>query len=136
LKIYPLISLKKFIAELADLLSPGVLCLFHKNDAQKLRKPQFSKSVLSTEGSLGQKEPKPFGPTDVLDQPISAPLTPLLGIASSRTPMDLEDDLLDRLIRTHRVGLLEFTGLGRGLLPHALLSLAHADSYNDLLRGI
>jgi hypothetical protein len=51
--------------------------------------------------------------------------------------MDLEDDLLDRLIRTHRVGLLlEFTGLGRGLLSHALLSLAHADSYNDLLRGI
>jgi hypothetical protein len=50
--------------------------------------------------------------------------------------MDLEDDLLDRLIHTHRVGLLEFTGLGCGLLPHALLSLAHADSYNDLLRGI
>jgi hypothetical protein len=92
--------------------------------------------VPSTKGSLGQKEPKPFGPTDVLDQPISAPLTPLLGIAPNRTPMDLEDDLLDRLIRTHRVGLLEFTGLGRGLLPHALLSLAHADSYNDLLRGI
>jgi hypothetical protein len=90
--------------------------------------------MLSTKGSLGQKEPKPFGPTDVLDQPISAPLTPLLRIAPSRTPMDLEDDLLDRLIRTHRVGLLEFTGLG--LLSHALLSLAHADSYNDLLRGI
>jgi hypothetical protein len=50
--------------------------------------------------------------------------------------MDLKDDLLGRLIRTHRVGLLEFTGLGRGLLPHALLSLAHADSYNVLLRGI
>jgi hypothetical protein len=70
--------------------------------------------VLSTKGSLGQKESKPFGPTDVLDQPISAPLTPLLGIDPSRTPMDLEDDLL----------------------PHALLSLAHADSYNVLLRGI
>jgi len=110
--------------------------LFHKNDAQKLRKPQFSKSVLSTKGSLGQKESKPFGPTDVLDQPISAPLTPLLGIAPSKTPMDLEDDLLDRLIRTHRVRLLKFTGLGRGLLPHALLSLAHADSYNVFLRGI
>jgi len=96
----------------------------------------FSKSVLSTKGSLGQKGPKPFGPTDVLDQPISAPLTPLLGIAPSRTPIDLEDDLLGRLIRTHRVELLEFTGLGRGLLPHALLSLAHADSYNILLRGI
>jgi dethiobiotin synthetase len=50
--------------------------------------------------------------------------------------MDLKDDLLDRLIRTHRVGLLEFTGLGRGLLSHALLSLAHVDSYNILLRGI
>jgi hypothetical protein len=50
--------------------------------------------------------------------------------------MDLEDDLLDRLIRTHRVELLEFTILGRGLLPHALLSLAHADSYNDLLHVI
>jgi len=110
--------------------------LFHKNDAQKLRKLQFLKSVLSTKGSLGQKESKPFGPTDVLDQPISAPLTPLLGIAPSRMPMDLEDDLLDRPIRTHRVRLLKFTGLGRGLLPHALLSLAHADSYNVLLRGI
>jgi hypothetical protein len=86
--------------------------------------------------ALAKKGPKPFGLTDVLDQPISAPLTPLLGIDPSRTPMDLEDDLLDRLIRTHRVGLLEFTGLGRGLLPHALLSLAHADSYNHLLRGI
>jgi hypothetical protein len=101
-----------------------------------LRKPQLSKCIPSTKGTLGQKEPEPFGPTDVLDQPISAPLTPLLGIAFSRTPMDLEDDLLDRLIRTHRVGLLEFTGLGRGLFSHALLSLAHADSYNDLLRGI
>jgi hypothetical protein len=50
--------------------------------------------------------------------------------------MDLEDDLLDRFIRTHGVGLLEFTGLGRGLLSHALLSLTHADPYNDLLRGI
>jgi len=94
------------------------------------------KSVLSTKGSLGQKESKLFGPTDVLEQPISAPLAPLLGIAPSRMPMDLEDDLLDRPIRTHRVGLLKFTGLGRGLLPHALLSLAHADSYNVFLRGI
>jgi hypothetical protein len=50
--------------------------------------------------------------------------------------MDLEDDLLDRLIRTHRAGLSEFTGLGRGLPPHALLSLAHAGSYDILLRGI